>query len=295
MAGDNGWIPEDIDTKRPRIARMYDYALGGGHNLASDRVVFEQLLRILPNAREVAWINRAFMRRVVLFMIDEGIRQFLDLGSGIPTVGNVHEIAHKADPSVRVVYVDCEDVAVAHSRLLLQGNERATIIEADIKSPKDILQHPDTVRLLDFDQPMGLLAIAVGHYVQPPDDVEEVFESYRDAIAPGSMLGISHITGDFERMRAREVVEMIQCACNERIYLRCKAKIHRLFGDFELVEPGLVPPGSWRPDNPPSPGMQAGDEGLWGGVGVKQQRSTPERTESRPRGADFKADVIPLD
>jgi hypothetical protein len=270
MAGDRGWIPDDIDTKRPSVARMYDYALGGGHNLASDRAVFEQLLTILPNAREIAWINRAFMRRVVLYMIDNGIRQFLDLGSGIPTVGNVHEIAHKADPSIRVVYVDCEDIAVAHSRLLLEGNKEATIIEADIKRPKDILQHPDALRLLDFEQPTGLLAITVGHYVHPPDDVEEVFACYRDAVAPGSMLAITHITGDFERVNATGVIATIKRAGNEGLHLRCKSEIRQLFGGFALVEPGLVPPCAWRPDNPPAPGMQPGDEGMWAGVGVKR-------------------------
>jgi hypothetical protein len=270
MTGDRGWIPDDIDINRPSVARMYDYALGGGHNLASDRAVFEQVLIILPNAREIAWTNRAFVRRAVLFMIDNGIRQFLDLGSGIPTVGNVHEIAHKVDPSVRVVYVDCEDIAVAHSRLLLEGNKEATIIEADIKRPKDILQHPDALRLLDLDQPLGLLAFTVGHYIQPPDDVEEVFATYRDAVVVGSMLGISHITGDFDRVAAGEVVATIKRAGNEGLHLRCKNEIQQLFGDFELVEPGLVPPCTWRPDNPPSPGMQPGDEGMWAGVAVKR-------------------------
>ncbi|MFD1050476.1 SAM-dependent methyltransferase, partial [Kibdelosporangium lantanae] len=183
MAGDRRWIPDDMDTGRPSIARVYDYALGGGHNLASDRAVFEQLMAIQPRIREIAWTNRAFLRRVVLFMVESGITQFLDLGSGIPTVGNVHEIAQKANPECRVVYVDREDVAVAHSQLLLECNPLATVVEADIVAVDKVLNHPETRALLDFGQPVGVLALTVGHYVSDKE-VQDVFERYRDAVVP---------------------------------------------------------------------------------------------------------------
>jgi S-adenosyl methyltransferase len=269
MAGDSRWIPDDLDTQRPSIARIYDYALGGGHNLASDRAVFEQLLVIQPKLREIAWNNRAFMRRVVLFMIEAGFKQFLDLGSGIPTVGNVHEIAQKIDPACRVVYVDREDVAVAHSQLLLEGNPLATIVEADITRPGRVLRHRDTLGLLDFEQPLGVLALTVGHYVGN-HEVLDVFERYRDALAPGSMLGISHITNDFAQVKADEVIEATVHAGGDGLYARSRAEILRLFGDFEMVEPGLVAPSVWRPDSLPPTTTAPEDDGMWAGVAVKR-------------------------
>ncbi|MGH3995536.1 MAG: SAM-dependent methyltransferase, partial [Pseudonocardiaceae bacterium] len=163
MTGLTSWIPDGVDLERPSGARIYDYLLGGAHNFAHDRELAEKFLKAQPNAREIARLNRAFLRRVVLFMIDNGVRQFLDLGSGIPTVGNVHEIAHKADPSARVVYVDYEDVAVAHSELLLEENDLATIVQADLTAPAEILQHPRTRAMLDFEEPIGLLMVGVFH------------------------------------------------------------------------------------------------------------------------------------
>src|SRR5919197_2688282 len=151
MTGVSSWVPEGLDLDRPSAARIYDYLLGGAHNFAHDRELAERFLRAQPNAREIARLNRAFLRRVVLFMMENGVRQFLDLGSGIPTVGNVHEIAQQADPGTRVVYVDYEDVAVAHSDLMLEGNDEATMVQADLTRPGDVLSHPVARRLLDFN------------------------------------------------------------------------------------------------------------------------------------------------
>src|SRR5689334_12189414 len=143
------WVPEGLDTGKPSAARLYDYLLGGGHNFAADRMLAEKFLKAQPNARTIARLNRAFLRRAVLFMMDRGIRQFLDLGSGIPTVGNVHEIAHKADPETRVVYVDFEDVAVAHSQLILEGEPRAEIVQEDMTKPDAVLEAARETGLLD--------------------------------------------------------------------------------------------------------------------------------------------------
>ncbi|GAB3909212.1 SAM-dependent methyltransferase [Kibdelosporangium lantanae] len=282
MAGDRRWIPDDMDTGRPSIARVYDYALGGGHNLASDRAVFEQLMAIQPRIREIAWTNRAFLRRVVLFMVESGITQFLDLGSGIPTVGNVHEIAQKANPECRVVYVDREDVAVAHSQLLLECNPLATVVEADIVAVDKVLNHPETRALLDFGQPVGVLALTVGHYVSDKE-VQDVFERYRDAVVPGSMLGISHATDDVAEVRANEVASTAAAASGDGMYTRPRAEITRLFGDFDLVEPGLVAPSAWRPDRVPPIGDRPTSDGLWAAVGVKGGLTPLQR--ARP-GAD---------
>ncbi len=276
MAGERGWIPDDVDVDRPSMARVYDYALGGAHNLACDRAVFQQLLTIHPRVREMAWTNRAFLRRVVLFMMDQGIRQFLDLGSGIPTVGNVHEIAQRADPAARVVYVDREDIAVAHSRLLLEGNPLATIVEADITHAAYVLRHPDTLRLLDFTQPVGLLAMTVGHFV-PDDQVRDVFRTYRDAVVPGSMLGITHLTSDFT-VPTDELIATARRAGGDGLRSRTKAEITSLFGDFDLCPPGIVQPSGWHPDPVRPGGPRSEDDGFWSGVGTKCAAMTPERT-----------------
>jgi hypothetical protein len=280
MASGTGWIPENLDPARPSPARIYDYALGGGHNLASDRAVFDELVKIQPNARQIAWSNRAFMRRAVLFMIDLGIRQFLDLGSGIPTVGNVHEIAEKAAPECRVVYVDVEEVAIAHSRLLLEGQQKAAIVEADFTRPDDVLKHPDTRRLIDFSAPVGLLAIASVHHVPAETDVYGAFDRYRDAVVPGSALAISHFTADFEKVHAKEIIETVQAKAHNTACLRTREEIIDLFGDFDLPEPGLVAASNWRPDIALPAGVDPEEDGIWAGVGVKTSPMTAERTDS---------------
>ncbi|MBP2322943.1 hypothetical protein JOF56_003328 [Kibdelosporangium banguiense] len=270
MTGKRGWIPENLDPARPSPARIYDYALGGGHNLASDRAIFDELVRIQPNARQIAWSNRAFMRRAVLFMIETGIRQFLDLGSGIPTVGNVHEIAQKAAPGSRVVYVDVEEVALAHSQLLLENEPDAAIVDADITYPDNVLKAPETLRLLDFSQPVGVLAVAVGHYIPADVDIHAAFEAYREAVPDGSALAISHFTADFEQVRAQEILETVQASAYNPACLRSRPEILALFGDFELVEPGLVPASGWRPDTTPPQSAVPEDDGIWAGVAIKK-------------------------
>jgi S-adenosyl methyltransferase len=241
------WVPTSVDLEKPSAARVYDYLLGGNHNFAVDREFVAELVKVQPEAKRLAVNNRAFMRRAVMFMIDQGIRQFLDLGSGIPTVGNVHEIAQEADPTSRVVYVDFEHVAVAHSQLLLQGNENAAMVQADVTKPSMALRDEQTRRLLDFDQPIGLLAITIGHYILEDQDPYGVFADYRDALAPGSYLAITHFTDDFNEIHGDELVAQMAKTQNNVCY-RSKAEVMRLFGDFELVEPGLVTCSSWRPE-----------------------------------------------
>ncbi|MEO7195741.1 MAG: SAM-dependent methyltransferase, partial [Pseudonocardiaceae bacterium] len=165
MAGNLNWVPRGIDTTVPNPARMYDYWLDGGHNFPADRDLANKVQQVVPGARDGARVNRAFLRRAVVFMVESGIRQFLDIGSGIPTVGNVHEIAQRADPACRVVYVDKEPVAVAHSELLLAGNDRVAVLQADLRDVEGILGHPRTTSVLDFDQPIGLLMLWLLHFV----------------------------------------------------------------------------------------------------------------------------------
>ena len=247
---------------------MYDYLLGGNHNFEVDRAFIEKILQVQPEAKRVAIMNRAFMRRAVLFMIEQGIRQFLDLGSGIPTVGNVHEIASDADPASRVVYVDKEHVAVAHSQLLLESHANAVMVQADITKPGLVLNDPDTQRLLDFDRPVGLLAVTIGHYVLDHQDPKGVFAAYRDALAPGSYLALSHFTDDFSVIKGEELTEMMKKSQNN-VRARTKAEILEFFGDFELVEPGLVTTSQWRPELDPEASGNPEEDALYAGVAVK--------------------------
>ncbi|MGH3839576.1 MAG: SAM-dependent methyltransferase, partial [Pseudonocardiaceae bacterium] len=194
MAEKPDWVPFGVDMTVPNAARVYDYWLDGAHNFAADREMANKIQQVVPAARDAARINRSFLRRVVLFMVDSGIRQFLDIGSGIPTVGNVHEIAQRADPECRIVYVDKEPVAVAHSELLLAGNDRAAAIQANLRDVRGVLDHPQTQRVLDIDQPVGLLMLWLLHFVPDSWDPVGILARYRDRLAPGSYLALSHVT-----------------------------------------------------------------------------------------------------
>ncbi|MFD5828767.1 SAM-dependent methyltransferase [Lentzea sp. NPDC060358] len=247
MAERVSWIPEGVDTGKPSAARLYDFLLGGGHNFAADRALAELFLQAQPHARTVARLNRAFLRRAVLFMAGNGIRQFLDLGSGIPTVGNVHEIARKADPEARVLYVDFEEVAVAHSQLILEGDPYAAIVQEDMTRPEAVLQAARDSGLLDFTQPVGVLTVGVFHFVPPAADPRAIAAAYRDAVPPGSYLAFSQFTPDFRPAEMAAVVEVMKKSQNP-IFPRTKAEIEGLFDGFELVEPGIVPSPLWRPE-----------------------------------------------
>jgi len=256
----------ELDIEKPNAARMYDYYLGGSHNFEPDRALAAQVQQIAPWVNHVATINRAWLRRAVDFLVDQGIHQFLDLGSGIPTVGNVHEIAQAADPSARVVYVEIEHVAVAHSQLILENNDNAVMVHADITKPGLVLGDTDTRAMLDFDKPVGVLAIAIGHYIL--DDPESVFAAYRDAVPADSYLGISHLTDDFRDMA--ELTENMQRTQNA-VRARTKDEVIGLFGDWELVEPGLVTTSQWRPDRETAPREVAEKrDGLYAGVARKR-------------------------
>lgn len=261
-------IPEFLDLGRPSTARMYDYILGGGHNLEADRVLVEKMLAVQPEIRRIAYMNRAFLRRAVLYMVDHGIRQFLDLGSGIPTVGNVHEIAQEADPECRVVYVDNEPVVVAHSQLVLRGNDRVAILQADITEPNVVLTARQTRRTIDLDRPVGVLAVTIGHHIAPDRKPDEIFARYREAVVSGSYLAITHATTDLRTARSEEA-EKVARAAQIHLFPRTRTEIAGLFGDFELVEPGLVTTSHWRPDRIDDVASDPSLDALYAGVARK--------------------------
>jgi hypothetical protein len=230
---------------------MYDYILGGAHNFAVDREVGAKIENAMPGLRDAARVNRAFLARVVRFMVRQGIRQFLDIGSGIPTVGNVHEIAQADAPECRVVYVDRDPVAVAHSELMLQENDRAAVVRADMRDPAAIFASPQASRLLDLDQPIGLLMLLMLHWVPDSDDPLGLMARYREPLATGSYLAITHVTADHQGERLTEATDIIRRSKTpDQVNVRTHSQILELFKGFQLVVPGLVGCAEWRPGGP---------------------------------------------
>ncbi|GAA4442853.1 SAM-dependent methyltransferase [Phytohabitans houttuyneae] len=244
------WAPETIDIDRPSAARMYDYFLGGSHNFAVDREAAKAMIAAVPETPLIAQANRAFMRRSVRFMMDAGVRQFLDLGSGIPTVGNVHEIAQAAAPESTVVYVDIDPVAVGHSREILGDNEQAVAIQADIRDPDRILDHPDVLKLIDFGQPVALMIVAVMHFVHDDDRPAEIVARLRSALPPGSFLVLSQASGEGRSPAEWDEASAVYLRTDRPLHNRGRDEIIRLFDGFTLVEPGVVWVPEWRPDGP---------------------------------------------
>ncbi len=262
----SGMTPEGVETDRPSVARLYDFFLGGNHNYAADRELGRRLLEAEPNARFIVTENRAFLGRAVRFMIDAGIRQFIDLGSGIPTQENVHEIAHRYDPEARVIYVDNDPGVVAHSKHLLRGDPLVTVINADLRQPETVVRHPEVRRLIDLDQPVGLLMITVLHFIPDSAGPHDIVGRFGQALAPGSYLAITHATHDAAPERAAEVVELYKNAASSA-YTRSYSEISRFFEGFELAGPGLVYMPAWRLDGV----VPADPERAWffAGVGRK--------------------------
>jgi hypothetical protein len=240
-----------LDLSRANPARMYDYYMGGAHNFAIDRAAAEKVLDMLPETRTFARDNRAFLQRVVRYLVlDAGITQFLDLGSGIPTVGNVHEIAQNLNPGCRVVYVDHEPVAVAQSRRLLAGNDNATIIHADVRDADYVLKHQDTLRLLNFDRPLGLLMLQVLPFIPDEDDPAGIVATYRAACAAGSYLALAHsLTPDYWPGAVSEAIKLYTTSTHP-LHLRTPEQVATMFAGYDLIEPGVVFSSAWRPDQP---------------------------------------------
>ncbi|MFC0504430.1 SAM-dependent methyltransferase [Micromonospora costi] len=246
------WAPETIDIERPSVARMYDYYLGGSHNFAADRAAAQAMVAAVPEAPLMAQANRAFLRRAVHYLTGMGVRQFLDIGSGIPTVGNVHEIAQHDAADSRVVYVDVDPVAVAHSREILAGDDRAVVVQEDLRNPERILAHPEVRGLLDFDQPVAVMVVAVLHFVSDEDDPARILRTLRDALAPGSHLVLSQASDDGRSEEERAEAERVYRRTDNPLWVRSRAELTAFFDGFTLVEPGVVWVPQWRPESPDS-------------------------------------------
>ena len=266
---DNERIPPGTDPDKASVARMYDAMLGGQHNFAIDREAVAAVTGIDPQVRTLARANRAFLGRAVRHLVDAGVRQFIDLGSGIPTQGNVHEVAQAASPGARVVYVDKDPVAVAHSTTLLADNPDADIVDADIRRPDDVLSSPKLRKLIDFEEPVAVLMVAILHFVTPEENPAGIVAAFRDALPEGSWLALTHATNEHRPDTAAAVSKLYSARATSPVTARSHDEIHDLFTGFDLVKPGLVHVPLWRPD----PGDRIPDKPseywVYAGVGRK--------------------------
>lgn len=241
------WVPDEIDIETPATARMYDYYLGGSHNFAADRVLAEQAMQAWPDARHFVAANRAFLRRVVTLLAGWGIDQFLDLGSGIPTSGNVHEVAHAVNPAARALYVDSDAVAYAHGTALLADVPYASFLHADLRDPEAVLQSPELKATLDLSRPVAVLLFLALPFVPDADNPGAIVASYRDATVPGSYIALTHGTGDY-RPEVIGAVSQVYQQASHSMTLRSRSRIAEFLDGYELVEPGLTDTIAWRPD-----------------------------------------------
>ena len=263
-----GLAARGIDTTTPNVARIYDYLLGGKDNFAADRAAANQLIAAIPDVAAIARDNRSFLGRVVRYLaMQAGIRQFLDLGSGLPTQANVHELAQGVAPDVRVVYVDDDPVVASHGRAVLASRDRVAMALADLRDPASVRQHPDVAGLLDWTQPIAVLCTSTLHFVADEDEPHTIIAGYRDHMAPGSYLAITHGTMEEDPARERDKAAGVYRQASAQLHVRPLADVRRFFDGFELVEPGLVWITEWRPEPGTAPTGRA--QSMRGGVGRK--------------------------
>jgi hypothetical protein len=263
-------LPRDINTDVAHPARVYDYWLGGKDNFPADRTLAEHIMEAIPTMRTMAAANRAFLSRAVRYLAEEaGIRQFLDIGTGIPTSPNVHEVAQAVTPDSRVVYVDNDPIVLAHARALLTSQEagETSFIEADLRQPKSILDHPTLTSTLDLSQPVAVMLVAVLMYFRDADNPNpfEMVATLLEAMPPGSYLAITHPTADFN---AEAMGGAVAAAERSGVTLvpRNQAETEEFFAGLDVVDPGVTPVLSWRPDKPPDDPRSAY---YWAGIARK--------------------------
>ena len=265
-----GFPLSEIDTTRPHPARMYDAYLGGKDNYAADREAVRRILRNWPEVRAMARANRGAMQRMVRFLAGEaGIRQFLDIGTGIPSTGNVHEVAGQVAPGSRVVYVDNDPIVHVHGNALLTGSGATSIVLADLREPGEILAHPKVRELIDFSKPVALLLIAILHFITEEENPYGIVATLRDALPSGSFLALSHGTADFHPPGVADEAAASYETATAPLVLRTFDRVSAFFDGFELVEPGLVQAPLWRPDGKPPRPKDLAKIGVYAGVGQK--------------------------
>lgn len=251
------WAPDEEEIERPSAARIYDYFLGGSNNFAADRALAEEYIKVLPEIQIISRANRAFLRRAVTLLASQGIDQFLDLGSGMPTVGNVHEVAGAINPDAKVVYVDADAVTVAQGTALLQREPNAIYFHADLRDPQYVLRSGVVSAHLDLDRPVGVLMVAVLHFVPDADNPAGIVAQYHDATAAGSYLVVSHATDDY-RPKTMEQASDVYSKASHTMNFRSRGQVRDLLDGYDLLPPGLVDVIHWRPE-PAEPDPYDGD------------------------------------
>jgi SAM-dependent methyltransferase len=261
-----------IDTTVPHPARRYNYLLGGKDNFAADRAAGDELARMFPTVRLAAVENRRFLQRVTRFLTEEaGIRQFLDIGTGLPTADNTHEVAQRIAPESRVVYVDNDPMVMAHARALLTSTPegRTTYLEDDLRRPADILARPELHDTLDLGKPVGLMLIAVLHFIGGDGAAQPIVRTLLDALAPGSYLVLSNATADQGPAEGLAQFRQLYNAGKVDIWPRSRAEVTDLFDGLELIPPGVTIVSEWRAENDPQPRPNPDDVAVYGGIGRK--------------------------
>jgi hypothetical protein len=277
--------PQGVDASVAHSARVYDWWLGGKDNFAADRELGQRIVDLVPMTRASCRANRAFLHRAAGMVANAGVHQFLDLGAGLPTVENTHTVVQRVNRANGVVYVDYDPLVVAHARALLAGNGPTIAVQADIRDPDAILTHPEVTGFIDFAQPVCVLAVAVLHFVTDPEDPYAVVNRLYQAMASGSYLVISHITGDgANQAQADEVFALMRKHMADPPTPRTHAEVRRLFDGFDLLDPGVVAVDRWQPDHQPSAAQPArGSDGknsnaegpFWMYAGVARRPDRP--------------------
>ncbi|ACZ85027.1 SAM-dependent methyltransferase [Streptosporangium roseum] len=257
MAGER--VPQEVDPTTPSVARMYDYYLGGKDNFIADREAAERVIAIVPAIREFTRDNRDFLIRVVTHLAEQGIKQFLDIGAGLPTQRNVHEVALEVAPDARIVYVDNDPVVLAHARALLADNPGTIVVQADLRDPGSILDHPEVRAHLDYTRPFAILLLAILHFLPDDEEAAEVVGRLRRALPPGGYLAVSHAVAGTSSSEAVREAKAGQVRAADKVYsatpsggftTRPLPRIAAYLDGLDVLEPGLVPVDAWRPEDP---------------------------------------------
>ncbi|NUP50390.1 MAG: SAM-dependent methyltransferase [Catenulispora sp.] len=262
------WAPPEIDQSIPHPARIYNHLIGGKDNFAVDRAAAEMAIKAIPEAAAMARANRAFLGRAVHHLATLGIDQFLDIGAGIPGPGNTGDVARRVHPRARVAYVDYDPIVVTHTRALAGGADPGltTVVIADVREPKTILENADIRAVLDFERPVAVLMVALLHFVSPEENPHHLISQYTDAVVPGSALVISHGTPSPDEARNVEARKAWQHA-KSQIHQRTAAEVASFFDGLDVVAPGVVPLQLWRPDADVDPDLEVL---IHGGVGFRR-------------------------
>ncbi|MGC5014925.1 SAM-dependent methyltransferase [Streptosporangium sp. DT93] len=244
-------VSEGIDPSTPSVARMYDYYLGGKDNFAADRDAADQFIQVLPGIREMVRENRAFLSRAVELVAREGVDQFLDIGSGLPTRENVHEVAHRVAPEARVVYVDIDPIVLSHGRALLEDNPYTSVVQADMREPELLLAHPEVEGVIDFTRPVAVLLTAMLHFVPEEAVVDRILTAIRERLVPGSHVIVTHAFAGEVSAEVREAGQRpYRLTSVGGLTSRGPERLAELMEGLEILEPGIVPVHAWRPDPP---------------------------------------------